>query len=49
MKLSDGSNTCDRKYMWYIARFGTLRTILKNKKNTYGGVLLLVKLQAELY
>ena len=32
--------------MWYVARFGTICTILKNVRNTYGGVLLLVKLRA---
>ena len=29
-----------------FARFGTISTILKNVKNTHGGVLFLVKLQA---
>ena len=33
--------------MWYVARFGTICTIQKNVENTHGGLLLLVKLQAE--
>ena len=31
--------------MWCFARFGTVCPILKNVKNTHGGVLLLVRLQ----
>ena len=33
-------------HLWCFAIFGIIRTICKNVKNTYGGVLLLVKLQA---
>ena len=33
--------------MWCVARFGTICKILKNVKNTHGGVLILVTLQAE--
>ena len=33
--------------MWQSTRFDTICIILKNMKNTHGGVLLLVKLQAE--
>ena len=33
--------------MWCVARFGTICTFLKSVKNTHGGVLILVKLQAE--
>ena len=33
-------------HLWYVARFGIICTILKNVKNTHGGVLLLLKLQA---
>ena len=32
--------------MWCVARFDTICTIYKNVKNTHGGVLLLVKFQA---
>ena len=32
--------------MLHFARFGTISTNLKNVKNTHGGMLLLVKLQA---
>ena len=35
--------------MWYVARFGTIGTILKNVKNIHRGVLVLVKLQAGLH
>ena len=34
--------------MWCVARFGTICIILKNVKNTDGGVLILGKLQATL-
>ena len=33
--------------MWCFARFATICAILKNAKNTHGGVLLLVKLHVE--
>ena len=37
-------------HLWCFARFGTICTIyLNNVKNTHGGVLLLVKLQAKSY
>ena len=39
--------THSKSYMWCVARFNTMCTILKNVKNTHGGVLLLAKLQAK--
>ena len=33
--------------LWWVAWFGTNCTILKRWKNTHGGVLLLIKLQAK--
>ena len=33
--------------LWWVARFGTNCTILKRWKNTHGGVLLFIKLQAK--
>ena len=33
-------------HLWCVARFDIICTILKNVKNTHGGVLLLLKLQA---
>ena len=32
--------------MWCVARFGSIKYTLTNVKNTHGGVLILVKLQA---
>ena len=34
------------RHTWYFARFGTICKLKKNVKNSHGGVLLLVKLQA---
>ena len=36
------------EYLWCFAQFGKICTILKNVKNTQGGVLLIVKLWAVL-
>ena len=35
-----------RAPLWCFSQFGTIFTIKKNVKNTYRGVILLVKLQA---
>ena len=40
-------NKTNWKKMWCIVWFSTICRILKNVKNTHGGVLLLVKLQPE--